>query len=605
MSHTTMPLKKLSQILCSKQNNAMFPNQPILFLVLIPFSGNHLSPEYGYTTTDDLLPHIKSFLHDTYHNNPTDRYHFLHECIYNNITGNPLPQRYSNGQRPNHFPYYPDYFYDIRSDINKRVCGSRPLPLYWIKEMKRNSTNISCLMKRLFWVLQYFFVYYSNPNIIINHALSTEDSSFVEYFILNHSATQYLYAKLKASLSDYSDILSVIEPSCLNLYQLCRIIVDILDAQCTIYQQNNNCKLPSPLVSHSLPHLSNVKQKIIFEQYIDIHAPQTLARYQSLEHYAKENYLACLELGTIYFYGEQFANAEDFTNIYNYIYEYQNFFNIKPDFDKALDYFLAAQQMTNPPSPKACWWIAQIYMNGLSTYGFDWTEAEKYFTLSGNYSPSYEGLGQIYLKKAREKYDEYLSTASTTHYDEALDLFVSAIELFDKSITCNWVYGYNSIARFLLDFSYSTDLIDTLSSRLHLSVPFTFESIALVALTQYQDPWLLTELASYYINNNRLTEAKPLLSKAIQLNYCPARYMYAMYFSSETSKIATLKYLSEKNYLEASYSLADIYYESKNYDLALYYINQADKQILTMRKLDVNLVLNIFYLKQLIVMCTE
>ncbi len=386
----------------------------------------------------------------------------------------------------------------------------------------------------------------------------------------------------------------------MNLQLLSRIIVDVLDAQCNIYKKNANFQKATPSTSNIVSYLPQEKQKEIFEQNIACHPIKTLGRYHILQQYATTNYLACIELGQLYFYGEQLIDDENFTNLFNYICDYKHNVIIKSDFEEALRYFVSAYHMTNPPSPIACWWIGQLYMNELSSDELTINEAEKYFLQAGKYPPAYDGLGQIYISKAQKSYGQYLKNKSSKSYEQALVLFASALKLFDKAAAHNWFYGYHNMAHFLYEYSIYPELIEKLSQKLCLSVPFNYEAIALTALSKYRAPQSLTELALYYMDDNRVKEAEPLLIEASRMNHAPACYLHTMHFSSGHSQIITLKRLSEKNYLNATYSLADIYYDSGDYDLALQYINRAENQICIQKKLDINVTLNIFYLKQLI-----
>ena len=185
------PFSYLSSILSGKGSFKIFPNQVVMFRLLITFSGNKLNPVHGKNTTDELIPDIIEYLKSAYLESQEDM-HSLHSCIYKNILEPTcsLP--------PLHKGYGFNRQYLTLSDssieagnVNKIVAGSRSMPTEWIRTFSNEQENPEKMIQRIFWILQYFCVYYCQyDSDIVRSTLSIPittitGSKYIEFFYRN------------------------------------------------------------------------------------------------------------------------------------------------------------------------------------------------------------------------------------------------------------------------------------------------------------------------------------------------------------------------------------------------------------------------------------
>lgn len=169
-----------------------------------------------------------------------------------------------------------------------------------------------------------------------------------------------------------------------------------------------------------------------------------------------------------------------------------------------------------------------------------------------------------------------------------LNKFVTAIEYADKSSSLGWLYGYNVIAFFIARHKEDVELLSAIAMRATLTTPFDYEQ-QLLASSQFENPWGLYTLATFYISQGNEALALPLLMQATKLNYHKAFFTLA---EITEDPIQSYQYLLESSSLgfpNATYKLALIELKNNNYDKYRDLINTAKQQNLPLPEIDLEL----------------
>lgn len=430
------------------------------------------------------------------------------------------------------------------------------------------------IVRRIFWLLQYFYVYYSfNADEIVKNNPLIIQGDYTEFFSIPYAKKKLLYERLCLYCYDLSPTLRSVDSDNITTHILSRIIFDIIEAHLnyinhvplSYINKTINCELN---LSKDIADYSTQLNEFIY--HIDAFGDQTLDRFHILEKYADRNFYAANELGGLYFYGADM------------IFGPNNHYVLEPDYKKSISYYLKAIRNSNPPYPVACWSIGYIIMNGYCSddnYENNVSEALKYFELAGNYAPAYNNRAQILLKDAeRHLCDYYLNSKQTKkQYTIIINEFVNALEFSKKAADNNWFYGHNVIANFLKKHKKDVKLLADIKNI--LSFPKEFDIIYhLESSAKYKNPWAMHELALYHKEKNNLVLAESILLEACSFEYNKAFYTLAMDFYSDKKRIEFLIEASTRNYPFASYELAAIYYEQNNYELCNTYLHTANQQ---------------------------
>lgn len=580
MSAST-PLAKLSQILCASTNAAIFKNQVIMYQLLIQFSSNKLKSEYGTATTDELIKSIHPFIRDCYYDALKGDYNQVHQCILSNIVSFPVEHtiNLTHGDT-RYFNVYKDS--SLTSNINKAIHHShgRKLSYAWIKEWQRNSNNIDTFLYRIFWMLQYYCVYYLEDNDIIknNHPINLTDC--IEYFSLSLSKRRALLKELQSHCSSYSATIEFCSADSLNFYSLARIFLDIIVAHVNYTKQISDSAVPFSITERAQKVTDIRSQKFEYETYLANYGKRTLDRLNVLKYYSKNNCYAAFELGIIYFYGDDLLTGGN------------NHYIIHPNYRKAIKCFLSAITNSNPPHSPSCWWIGHIlkekYSSSEDTAGLNLQKAKYYFTLAGDYPPAYNSLAQLEIKEADFMYESFKNGSKEYSFEKIVKKYTDAIKLADQAASMKWFYANNVIASFISNHENEPKLLKEIEKKLDLSTPFNYVT-QLECSCKFNNPWALNAMACYYIKYNQYDKAKRYLDRACDLNYNRAYYTLAMNFLNDNKKEAALKKASSLLYPLASYELAIMYMEHNQLTLAKDYTLLAEQQNISLRKIDLTL----------------
>ncbi len=383
------PLAKLTQIVCHSKESAIFKNQVIMYQLLILFSSNKLNPAFGTSTTDELIKSVKSFLSERYHNSVKRDYDSLHRCVFSNITDFPTPTTLHFDSSRGYTGVFNSYKSpNLNSTVSKRINykHERKLSSAWLKEWKSKSNNIDSFLYRIFWMLQYYCVYYYEKNEFIKNDTPLELTDCTEFFSLSLKKRRALLKELQNHCSSYSVTLTFCSADSLNFYLLARIFLDIIIAHVNYTHQITSSNIPSK-ISAKPQKITDIKvQKHEYETYLANYGKRTLDRLNILKNFSESNCYAAFELGITFFYGDDLLTGGN------------NHYIIHPDYRKAIQYFLSAIDNSNPPHAPSCWWIGHIlkekYSSSEETEGLNLQKAKYYFTLAGDYPPAYNSLAQ-------------------------------------------------------------------------------------------------------------------------------------------------------------------------------------------------------------------
>lgn len=322
--------------------------------------------------------------------------------------------------------------------------------------------------------------------------------------------------------------------------------------------------------------LSSQEQLDIYNSHIAIFGRKTIDRFHILKKYAPENFYAAYDLASIYFYGETFVFEGG-----------SNFYHVVPDYKKAAEYLNLCINNSSPSYPPACWFLGYlIYTGYLADYEKSYSKftiAKYYFEKADDYAPAYNSLAQMYLKEAETIYDD-------THClsEQLLKKFVTAIEYADKASSLGWLYGYNVIAFFISRHEKDVELLSAIAKRATLTTPFDYEQ-QLLASSQFENPWGLYTLATFYISQGNKVLALPLLLQATKLNYHKAFFTLA---EITEDPIQSYQYLLESSSLgfpNATYKLALMELENNNYEKYQDLLITAKQQNLALPVIDLEL----------------
>lgn len=575
------PLSRLASVLSGKGDFKIFPNQTTMFRVLVTFSSNTLNSTYGISTTDNLIPYIQKYLKDIYANQTEDM-NDLHSCIYQNLLdpAGDVPH-FNKNYGFNRRYLSPSNSTVNAGNINKTISGTRSMPTAWIHMFCTNKDNPEPAIHRIFWLLQYFCVYYcqhepdiqKTPSLLPE--LSTNSIQYIAYFQLSEVYKNALISGLKKKCNSLSPLINELSIDNFDLHILSRIIWDILVKH---YLQTQADKL-----SYAVPQfptessiIPNREQYDIYQSQVAVFGAKTIDRFHQLVKYAPKNIYAAHELSNIYFYGETF------------VYEGgTNFYQVLPDYKKSAEYCTLAINNSNPPYSPACWFLGYlIYTGFFSDYEKDPTKlavAKYYFEKAGHYAPAYNSLAQIYIKEAESIYE------STKSLSEQLVLrFATAIELANKAADMGWFYGNNVIAFFIERHCKDTALLSAIDQATHLSTPFDYEKQLLVS-SKNNNPWAIHSLAVYYISLEKRELAIPLLNQVIKLNYNKAYYTLATITDDPKEAYNCFMRSSALGYPHATFQIALKELEKGNIDKYYELLSTAKQQNLVLPEIDLEL----------------
>ena len=579
------PLSRLAIALCGKDYYSLFSNQTIMYRVIVHFIGNKIQKKDAENkiifscTTDDLILKIREYLNEMYNGNLSKNYDFLHYRLGETI--NPLPDGEKNVEKYNNSFGYNRTYLDLkdgnlRTNVNKIINNWRALPKMIINECFKYYENSEVILKRIFWILQYYITYYTKSNTLIqkNQYLDTT-SEFAEFYIMSMEHKIYLLNKLKKYCKGDSLLLESIKPESLGLLQLSKILLDIVNLQVGIFHS---------LPDNSPEHNANIDipdyatQLNTYQIYIDSYKKNDFSRFNVLRKYADTNFHAATELGDIYFNGEKFIFSEN------------NQYVIQPDYKKAIEYYNLAINNSNPPYARACWSLGHIFFAGYYSEGdpnIDIENAKKYFELADNYPPALCNLAEIKIQELDNDTDGEKNFFKESDYARTLNIIY-------KTTKYNYFYGHNIIADFLIKHEENKKLLEDIKKR--VCFPDEFDAIVqLKKSSEYSDPWAMHALAIEYIKINKFELAKKYLYKLCKLNYNKAYYSLAINFNKGNQKEKLLNKSSDYGYAPASYELALIH--QANIDRCLEYLDKAEQQNLELRNVDKDLQIKISELR--------
>ncbi len=282
----------------------------------------------------------------------------MHNCVYSNLI-DPI-------EKITHFDTHYGFNRRLLSmsnstvdagNINKFITGKRSLPANWVRTFCTNKEQPEPIIQRIFWLLQYFCVYYCQQETdIIKTApsllnITTDSTSYIEYFQLAPHIRKHIILKLKNNCT-LSPLIANVSIDNFDLHTFSRIIWDILEKH---YLQSQTTKLSYTI--SQVPDVStittNKEQHEIFQSKIAIYGPKTIDYYHALLRYAHENIYAAHALSNIYFYGETF------------VFEgHSNFYQVIPNYKKSAEYCTLAINNSNPPYSPAYWSLGYLIYTG-------------------------------------------------------------------------------------------------------------------------------------------------------------------------------------------------------------------------------------------------
>ncbi|MCR4643381.1 MAG: hypothetical protein K5697_15310 [Lachnospiraceae bacterium] len=455
------------------------------------------------------------------------------------------------------------------SNIKRYITGTSGLPRVLAAELEKQRDSLEDILKRLFWLLQYYMVYYFRRNenitsLVLKNSIS-EQYGYREYYSFSPQYSRLLYEKLCENCKSFSSTLShMVSEKQLNFLSLSRIILEVLISHYDYYTKRFSIPDAVPALKTVIP---NEEQFMIYETRINCFSRNSFDRFNVLQEWADRNYYAAAELGDIYLHG---INQHISIGCEK---------EIKRSYQKAANYYTRSIALSSPPYPYACWSYADMlrdkYNEGIDAGDISILETGlEYLHKAGMYPPALNLLADYEIKIAAYRKKHGLASKK-----ELAALYRQSLIHAKQAAENGWYYANSRIALFIREHKKDTELMSFLGSVPEL-VSFLNEEKMLKIATDHNNLWALKALAEYYIGCEKLSEAEGLLKKACELGYNAAFYTMAMKVCpTEESRMEYLLTASEMSYPHASYELAVIYRKRKNYTKALEYICRADQQM--------------------------
>ena len=579
------PLHELCIALCSDDHAKIFQNQIDMFQSLIPFLSNQLGFElknYKPYNVDALIEDIKRYLFFKYDNmisgikkEPGDTekelYSSMHRYIINNIANRDTAtvNRDSGENNVNKFVIKKMSIYNMDSNnldaaflknegqigvnINHMIMNRRPLPKGLKKVFRENYEDYSLLIYRCFWMLQYHCTYYGNEDELTKYPISQDlkrdefrNSGCTELFAINQTKAIAIYNSLQLHCGKYSQYFKTGKKK-ITFLSLARIIVDVIIEQLNLQEKISLEKIKNVnMLENNMTMVTEAKQFEDYQNYLSGYGTDSYDRWCMLKKFAPINCYAADEMATAYYWGK------------SYVIRTRKDFEVEQDYNKAIEWFIKAIEMSDPPLPTACWSLGYTLLNRTYSSEEESKEAEKkafeYLNMVKDY-PAIDNTMAIQLFKDGDKmYSKWNGDPNV--YEDILVKYLSAIRLADKAGQMHWFYGHNQIAMFLTRHASDTELLDDLSKRLELSVPFDVEA-QLTKSASYGNPWALKRLSILLLEKGEKDKAKELMKQAAEANYDSAFYELALRFYDRGSEkwIELLKKASDLQYPKATYEL--------------------------------------------------
>jgi hypothetical protein len=593
MSREKTPLSALKDALVGKDDFKLFSDQVLMYRLLIPFMfdqrQDRLEKHYP-AGVDDLIVDIRNYLLfmldyplKTAAKSEEERFSNMHKCIFANISNS------YNCDEITMSPYFLEKdksgkllnesgIKDMAPNINNTIYNRRPMPKECKKILSDDKDGYGIVINRCFWLLQYYFVYYHKDICIRN---SKETSSFSgkypEYFRLKDTVARNVYSELNRSCCDYSSLLNTTNNiGTVDTHLLSKIIVDVIVEQVKLQRRINLNRIPDELNCRERTHKTVKIQKQYNEyiKHVDGYGLDSYDRLNLLNKYAKSNCYAANELATMYYWGKRFWIRDN------------NYYDLEQNYEKAIDWFVEAVNLSDPPLQSACWSLAYTLDNiHYSTEREQKTaeeKAKKYLRMAGDYPAAYNAIAKYDFRDAEILYKEQCLRGEDP--SESIDLFAEAIQLADRAGAMDWFYGNNQIALFLNKHKDDFELINKLKKRLELNVPLELEA-QLKYSSSYNNPWALKHLALFYIRSNKKEEGLRCLEKAMAVNYSAAFYETAQnYYCPGTEKWkALMTKASALSFPRATFELA---LNEPNGKEKNYLLNLCKEQVLSEKKVD-------------------
>lgn len=542
-----MPLEILASILV---DNHVFPNQTIMYRTLIVLTAYEIriNGQKQRYTTDDLIPQIQKYLQVTNEGGNTDEFDHLHEKVGNILVNGDfhLNKKVENWENMLSLEGKDS----LRSNINHILTGKRNISNEWLTEYERNSSAVGVIIRRLFWVLQYYIYFYKYNQ---EHFYRNQDNHRMasdEYIFMSSYLKEKILSELKAGCSEHSNILNEIQEKDFNIRSFCRIIFEIIYSHSRIYKQRKYIeKLGNTKEEVRVKKTKNhISQRAEYDEKVDIYDNATIDWLAVCRKYASHNFFAAYKLGSVYYTGGTFYAGKS------------NSIKIETDYMKAMEYYKLSVELSNPPYPRACWAIGymlceDVCYGNISNKDVAYKLGMDYYDLAGEYAPAYNSKAKMLLKETRENRENLSYDAVVLRYAEAMCMAKKAADM-------GWLYGNNVIANFILEQigKQEEGLLQDVEER----VPFRENFDAVYFLKKSADmgnPWGMYKLAIEYLAVNKRESAKRLLHKACSLNYYAAYCTLAIEFETGDRCREQLEDAAEHECALAVYEIAKRYVE--------------------------------------------
>ena len=589
MSTVDTPLKKLAKVLTKDVN--IFPNQTIMYqaLVIFPsyiFDKNGIN-DYECQTIKARIRRMEQYvLKSSRTSVQSSDYEVLHKSICQILLnqGSDVEIISDDEQPRNYFSRYMDD--SLKSSVSQILNGKRKASFQWLKAYQsccknRTRPDISVIVLRIFWMLQYFMVFYGRKQYLLVNAgfFADESVDFCEVYKMEWNMQKKLLNGLKREFGDSISNIQNINDKYFNFQILARVIFDVIYMH---YQNFNHTKLERlnhddiPLYEQS----EKVRLKIEndqreFENYVKIYDATTIDRFHICESFSDTNCVAANELGNLYFSGAV-LKAQELTT-----------FQINPNYPQAYEYYVKSIQLSQGQYAPACWnagvIISEYYDGFFPTKEMAQKKAMEYYRMAKNYPPAYNSMAKLMLKKYMTDYkDNKISMADMERgCGEALKLAYMAGEE-------GWLYGYNVIANFIIRNRKEMNWKETQENIWH-HAEFTAQMdlfFFLKKAAKFQNLWAMYQMAVHYYEDRQQDKALEWLKKAGRLNFFPALCKMAVWFQQGEEQKQVLLGLSDKGFGMASYEWAMLNKDNKN--VQLYYLQLARNQLCRMRVMDMD-----------------
>ena len=558
-----LPLNALCLSLCAKPGAGLFRKQAELFQLLSVFLSNNVLD--GTTkTTDDILPNLHDYIQATtklgYNENAfTD----LHNTFFQNIC-------LRTPSKKDSLPLVLDTSTIDLSNMRRYISGKQGLPHGISNELEKQRDSMESVLRRLFWLLQYYTVYYfrrdQNYKNIIPKTIVSVQTNYPEYYSFSSEYANLLYLKLCDHCLSFSTTLShIVSANQIDFITLSRIILEVLISHYDHHTKRFIMPDAVPFLKSVTP---NDDQLLIYQTRIDCFSRNSFDRFNVLLKWADRNYYAAAELGDIYLHG---IDQHITTGCQK---------EIKRNYQKASEYYMRSIALSSPPYPYACWSYADMlrdkYKDGVDAGDISILETGlDYLIKAGGYPPAlnlranYEMMIADYRKKNDSSFSD----------DDLKQMYKSALLHAKHAAESGWFYAYSRIAMFLKDHEDDTDTLSFLSTIPELRDYLDRETL-LKRIAEHNSLWAINELAELYISKESPDKAEPLLKRACDLGYNRAFYTMAMHICRDPeTRTDFLRKASEMSYPHASYELAVIYRKRHDNVKALEYINLANQQM--------------------------